>query len=100
MRKILVKHSFSLCHDMLFEYRIDHEKKIVEAIVPHIDSSLIAWFADGCEQEGAELVRDEVKQDWHRPAYTLILHVFGKRFGCEVVRLFDKRLNVALKEMP
>ena len=99
VKMIYAKHQFSLCKDMMFSYRIDPERKIVEAEIIHVDSELIASFAIHCERDGIELIRDEVKQDWHRPAYTLILHVFGKRFDCEVVRLFDKRMSVVLKEM-
>ena len=100
VKRLYAKHQFSLCHDLQFAYRIDTARKIVEAEISHIDSELIASFALHCEQEGIELIRDEVQQNWHRPAYTLILHVFGKRFDCEVVRLLDKRLNVVLKEIP
>lgn len=101
VRKIYVKHQASLCQDMQFAYRIDTDRKIVEAEISHVDSDLIASFAGHCEQavDGVELIRDEVAQNWHRPAYTLILHVFGKRFDCDVVRLLDKRLNVVMKEM-
>ena len=100
VRRIYAKHQFSLCKDMMFAYRIDTERKIVEAEISHVDSELIASFALNRERDGIEIIRDEVQQNWHRPAYTLILHVFGKRFDCEVVRLFDKRLNVIVEEMP
>ena len=100
--KISIKHSASLCRAARFIYWINRKEKIVEAVISHIDSSLITAFADLCErEEGIEVVRDEGRSG-HKPDYTIILILLDskKKFKGEVVRLADQSSNVVLKEMP